>query len=65
MRQSIQKTMNNSITDNGTPNIHIITNRVIESPSPVRLPGHEHDRQFRSPRSQMPNHSAASMPLRQ
>jgi hypothetical protein len=29
IRQSIPKTMNSNITDNGTPNIHIITIRVI------------------------------------
>lgn len=69
IRQRIPKTMNSNITDNGTPNNHIITIRFMNQSllnalslmPPLR---NGYDVGFASFLQRTPEHSAASMPLR-
>jgi hypothetical protein len=63
-RQRIPKIMNNSITDNGTPNNHIIIIRVMNPPFRLLLLENGYDVRVVSFLQQTPIHSAASMPLR-
>jgi len=56
--------MNNNITDNGTPNNHIIIIRVMNPPFRLLLLENGYDVRVESFLQQTPIHSAASMPLR-
>ena len=56
--------MNNNITDNGTPNNHIIIIRVMNPPFRLLLLENGYDVRVESFLQQTPIYSAASMPLR-